>query len=122
MAKSKKIRRKGYTYDVKRKRGAISVTMKGGKDLSRKEAVDFFRKHPRATHIQKRKGWITAGTMQPDVPSSIKVRGKTYRKAYMGPHTKRDAHALHRSFEKGDKLKTVVRKTKRGYFVYYRDD
>lgn len=67
-------------------------------------------------------GWVDAGISQPDVPSKIKKGGKTWRKAYVGPHTKRDAQALHKSFQKGDKLKTMVKKVgKRGYFVYYQD-
>lgn len=118
---AKKKSKKKYVYDVERKRGAISVTMKGGKGLSRKEAYDFYRKHPRATHLQRRIGGVTAGIYQPDVPSSITHKGKKYRRAYVGPHTKKTAEKFTRS-SKDDKLKMVAKKTKRGYFLYYKAD
>lgn len=118
--KMAKKRKTGLRYEVMRKRGPISVRMRTF--TSKPEAESFYRKHPRATHIQKYHRGVSAGITQPDVPHTVKVGKKTYRRAYVGPHTKRDAYALHKSFQKGDKLETIVKKTKRGHFVYYRSD
>ncbi len=84
---------------------------------NRKEASAFFRKHPRATHIQRFVGKITAGVFQPGVKNKIKRNGRTYEKAYQGPHTKRWAQKAARGFRR-DGVRAIVTSSKRGSFIY----
>lgn len=84
---------------------------------SYKRALGFFQKHPRAHGIQRYRGGVTAGLIQPSIPNKIKYRGKTYTRAYVGGHNKRNANALVRGFRKGG-LGAVTRKTKHGYQVF----
>lgn len=88
---------------------------------SYKEALRFYHKHPRAFGIQKFKRGVTAGLIQPDMPSRITIDGHTYRRPYVGTFPKRDAQQLARSFRKNKLFKGArVRKFKRGYQVYVR--
>jgi len=127
MAKKAKRKQVGqYRYDVKTNKKyqgrRYSVTMKGGQFTSKKDADTFYKKHPRATHIQRstRKGNVSAGVYQPDAPSKIKRGKKTYRKTYVGPHTSREASKIQTDLRKKG-FKTITKKTKHGTFVYIRD-
>jgi len=56
------------------------------------------------------------------MPSKIKVKGKTYERPYVGPHSKQTAQALAEDFRKDKKhfKDVIIRKFKRGYQLYAR--
>lgn len=81
------------------------------------EADAFFRKHPRATHIQRFRGRISAGVTQPGIKNKIRRGGVTYEKAYLGPHSKRWAQKVAQGFRK-DGHRAITTSSKRGSFIY----
>lgn len=90
---------------------------------SRKEAVDFFKRHPRAIIVQRLRNGVSAGTFQPGVPNRVRHRGRTLRRAFTGPHTKREAKALADGIRRdvrvsGQKAFVTTRTTKRGTFLF----
>lgn len=109
------------TYVVESKFGAISRAMLV--TTSREKAVQYYHTHKRAAFIQKHQGGrygITCGILQPCVPKKIRFRGKSYSRAYVGPHTKRQAQALAKDFRvgPGPRLRSVAKRMKKGWFVY----
>ena len=118
MAKKRKKRRYKTKYAVLKKWHSGQKAMFTTYDY--KKALKFYHKHPRAFGIQKYRGGVTAGLIQPDVPHKIRIKGKTYRRPYVGPHTKKTAQALASDFKRDKKhFKDVkVKKSKRGYQLY----
>lgn len=118
-------RKKGgkYRYVVYRQvRGGQSSMLS---TTSRKEAVEHFKKHPRAIFIQKynRKSGLTAGTIEPGKPQyRVKRKAGTYTIAYKGPHNKRFANSVSKSFRK-DGIRSFIKKWgKKGYVIYVHHD
>lgn len=113
---------KKYTYAVEKKWRGTTKTMFHSKDY--KKAVAFYHKHPRASYIQRYVGGLyglTAGSLQPRIPNKIRYRGKQYSRAYKGPHTKREAKKMAKSFRKQAIFKgAVAKKFKKGWFVFTR--
>jgi len=91
------------------------------KTPSYRKALSFYLQHPRAFGIQKYESGVTAGLIQPTVPSKIKVNGKEYQRGYVGHHNKRTAKRLAKSFRKSGH-KAVIRKIKGGWHVYVKFD
>ena len=94
------------------------------KTESRKEAIEFYKKHKKAIGIQKYENGVPSGCFQPGVPSKITYRGKKYTRAFHGAHTKREAESLAKSLrERG--LKCIIRKfpkdNPKGWFIFVRD-
>lgn len=115
-----------YDYSVQTKadpKGSREKTMKDGKFSSKKQAESFYKKHKRATRIQRteRKTGHSAGIYNPDAPSKTKIRGKPHIKAYQGPHTEKEAKKMQKAFMKEQKIKMKIKKTKHGSFLYYQD-
>lgn len=81
------------------------------------KAQSYFMKHPRAYGIQKYRGGVTAGLIQPSVPGKLRFKGKVYTRGYVGGHTKETANKLVRSFKK-DGHSAFAKKTKHGYQVF----
>ena len=119
--KDTKQKKSGYLYLVQRalQGGRAETTYKDGEFSRRKDAEKFFKKHKKATRIQRVEAetGLTAGTFQPGIPKRIKHRGKTLHKSYAGPHSKKTARALAASL-RNDGFESRAHKTSRGYFVY----
>lgn len=118
--KEQKPRKGGYLYRVMKavQGGRTDRMMKDAEFTSKKEAERFYRGHPRATRIQQiSKSGLTAGSYQPDVPQTIKHKGKNLRRTYAGPHDKRTAQKLANSL-RSDGWTVKIRTTKRGRFIY----
>ena len=120
MSPTKKEKKKKYKYVVVR-------SWKGGQKsmfttYDYRQALKYYLEHPQAYGIQRYSGGWTAGLLQPDMPSKIKVKGKTYERPYVGPHSKQTAQALAEDFRKDKKhfKDVIIRKFKRGYQLYAR--
>jgi len=99
-------------------KGRTERMMKNAEFTNKKKAESFYRKHPRATRIQRMTdSGLTAGTFQPGVPKTIRHRGKTLQRTYAGPHDTRTAESLAKSL-RASGLNSKSHKTKRGHFVY----
>jgi len=110
---------KKYSYSVLQKTGATTRVMK--KFSNKKEAEKYYNKHPRAAYIQRYTNGVSSGLLQPGIKEKVRRHGKTWERAYRGPFTKRDAEKHVKGFNKGDKLKAIKVKNKKGWFVYIRD-
>ena len=107
---------KGYWYDVYKQQNGSVVSVHTTR--SKKEALAAYRKHKKAIGIQRYRGGTTSGKVQ-TFPKTIKVRGKTYKRAYHGPHSKTFAANTVRDFKEGG-LKAVKRKYKKGWQIFVR--
>jgi hypothetical protein len=84
-----------------------------------KEAVKFYNKTSKANLIQiytSSSYKTTAGVLQPNVPKSIVSKGKTFKRAYMGFHTKSEAEKITKGFSKN--VSCIIKKYKQGYQVF----
>jgi len=107
--------KKKYTYEVLAKsHGGQRVMLKTS---SYKKAERYYIQHPRAFGIQRNVHGVTAGMIQPRVRNKIKFRGKTYTRAYVGPHQKKSAKKMVKGFRKKG-MPAQTRKFKRGWFVF----
>jgi len=110
-----------YSYQVVRQLRSISVPM--GRATTYPKAFKKYVQSPRAYGIQRlvRGSSVTAGLLQPTVPSKVKVNGSVYERGYVGHTTKQNASSLARGFRK-DGHKAVIKKFKGGWHVFVKFD
>lgn len=86
------------------------------------KAFKHFLIHPRAYGIQRMKGGMTAGLLQPTIPNKIKVNGQIYERGLVGGHTKASAKSMATSFRQ-EGHKAVIRSFRgKGWQVFVKFD
>jgi hypothetical protein len=87
--------------------------------MDEKDAIAYYKKNKSAIGIQKMDGSHTGGYLEVN-PSKIMVKGKRYRKAYLGPHTKKFADDVVRELD-NDGTKAIAKEIDRGWLIYVED-
>jgi hypothetical protein len=86
---------------------------------SKKDAMNYFTKNKKAIGIQRYDGSLTAGLVEV-WPNKIKHKGKTYRRAYQGPHDRKFATNVAKELTDSG-TPSIVRRVDRGYLIYYEE-